>query len=104
LKEYLEDDLDMFDGYEDLPDDLQQKVKKALEQGHVDDEDWKGVSYFIFSLYYIYYIHLLPLPLPKAISLTIIVNVLLGCGLQPTWDERLPCPYTQAKEEQGWRG
>ncbi|KAL4931152.1 uncharacterized protein BDV17DRAFT_257230 [Aspergillus undulatus] len=35
-------DLDMLDGYEDLPSDLQKKIQKALEQGHVDDEDWKG--------------------------------------------------------------
>ncbi|KAL8843308.1 MAG: hypothetical protein Q9170_000166 [Blastenia crenularia] len=32
----------MLDGYEELPDDLQEKVKLALENGHVADEDWKG--------------------------------------------------------------
>ncbi|KAL5000293.1 hypothetical protein BDV10DRAFT_163141 [Aspergillus recurvatus] len=35
-------DLEMLDGYEDLPVELQEKVAKALEQGHVDDEDWRG--------------------------------------------------------------
>lgn len=41
---YIDGDFDLFDGFEDLPDDVQNKVKSALEQGHVDDEDWKGVS------------------------------------------------------------
>lgn len=35
--------MDLFDGYDGLPDDIQAKVKRALDQGHVDDEDWKGV-------------------------------------------------------------
>lgn len=34
----------MLDGYDELPADVQEKVRRALEQGHVDDEDWKGVS------------------------------------------------------------
>ncbi|ODM14874.1 hypothetical protein SI65_09626 [Aspergillus cristatus] len=37
-----EKDYTAIDGYEDLPDELQEKVRGALEQGHVDDEDWKG--------------------------------------------------------------
>lgn len=36
-------DMELVDGYEDLPEEVQQKVKRALEQGHVDDEDWQGV-------------------------------------------------------------
>ena len=32
----------MVDGYDELPKDFQDKVKRAIEQGHVDDEDWKG--------------------------------------------------------------
>ncbi|KAK0262423.1 hypothetical protein LTR91_014701 [Friedmanniomyces endolithicus] len=35
-------DMDMVDGYEDLPSDLQEKVQRAFEQGHVDDADWGG--------------------------------------------------------------
>ncbi|KAL4870932.1 hypothetical protein BDV12DRAFT_164939 [Aspergillus spectabilis] len=35
-------DLDMLDGFEGLPSELQEKIKKSLDQGHVDDEDWKG--------------------------------------------------------------
>ena len=34
----------MVDGYEELPADVQEKVKRAFEQVHVDDEDWNGVS------------------------------------------------------------
>jgi hypothetical protein len=44
LKESSGDDIEMVDGYDDLPEDAKDKVRRALEQGHVDDEDWKGVS------------------------------------------------------------
>lgn len=40
----LKDDLDILDGYEELPDWAQAKIQFALEHGHVEDEDWKGVS------------------------------------------------------------
>ena len=43
IKESIEGDLDMFDGYDELPEDLQEKVRKALDDGHVDDDDWRGV-------------------------------------------------------------
>lgn len=32
------------DGYDELSAENQEKVRQALEQGHVDDSDWKGVS------------------------------------------------------------
>ncbi|KAL3466266.1 hypothetical protein BJX64DRAFT_251235 [Aspergillus heterothallicus] len=35
-------DLDLLDGYEDLSEENQQKLAKALDQGHVDDEEWNG--------------------------------------------------------------
>ncbi|KAB8078940.1 hypothetical protein BDV29DRAFT_165567 [Aspergillus leporis] len=35
-------DYEQLDGFEDLSEENQEKIKKALEQGHVDDEDWKG--------------------------------------------------------------
>ncbi|OJI99927.1 hypothetical protein ASPVEDRAFT_39303 [Aspergillus versicolor CBS 583.65] len=35
-------DLDMLDGYEDLSPEIQKKIERALEQGHIDDEDWNG--------------------------------------------------------------
>jgi hypothetical protein len=41
----LDTDLDsILDGYDELPDWAQDKIKDALGHGHVDDEDWKGVS------------------------------------------------------------
>jgi hypothetical protein len=50
INSFIEGDMDLLDGYEDLPEDVQAKVKRALDQGHVDDEDWKGVSLFHISL------------------------------------------------------
>ena len=44
LKTSIENDLDLFDGYDELPEDAQEKMRRALEQGHVDDEDWKWVG------------------------------------------------------------
>lgn len=35
--------MDLVDGFDALPEDVQEKVERALEQGHVDDEDWNGV-------------------------------------------------------------
>ncbi|QMW31222.1 hypothetical protein G4B84_006603 [Aspergillus flavus NRRL3357] len=37
-----EKDYEQLDGFEDLTPENQEKVKKALEQGHVDDDEWKG--------------------------------------------------------------
>ncbi|KAL9585839.1 MAG: hypothetical protein Q9212_001276 [Teloschistes hypoglaucus] len=42
LQDTLEGEIEMLDGYEELPNDLQEKVKQAFDNGHVDDEDWKG--------------------------------------------------------------
>lgn len=39
-------DMDLVDGYDELPAELQEKVKRAFDQGHVDDEDFTGVSIF----------------------------------------------------------
>jgi hypothetical protein len=44
VNKLIEGDLELFDGYEDLPEEWQEKVQRALKQGHVDDEDWRGVS------------------------------------------------------------
>ena len=44
LNSVIEGDLDLLDGYEDIPEELQQKVSQALLDGHVDDADWNGVS------------------------------------------------------------
>lgn len=39
-----EKDYSLLDGYDALSKEYQLKVRNALEQGHVDNEDWKGVS------------------------------------------------------------
>lgn len=44
LKNSVDDDASNLDGYDDLPDDFQEKISKAIEEGHVADEDWNGVS------------------------------------------------------------
>lgn len=41
--ETAEHNLEMIDGFEELPEDAQKKVQTALELQHVDDEDWNGV-------------------------------------------------------------
>lgn len=38
-------DTEMVDGYDELPEEYQKKVDFALANGHVPDEDWKGVSW-----------------------------------------------------------
>lgn len=45
----------MVDGYDELLAEFQEKVDFALQNGHVPDEDWKGVSPAIFSRKYISY-------------------------------------------------
>ncbi|KAI9831548.1 MAG: hypothetical protein M1819_004778 [Sarea resinae] len=42
LIDYIDGDLDMIDGYDEIPSELQEKVARAVEQGHVDDADWRG--------------------------------------------------------------
>ncbi|KAL9638080.1 MAG: hypothetical protein Q9164_001797 [Protoblastenia rupestris] len=42
LKTATEDNLDYLDGYEELPEHDQERVRKALEDGHIADEDWSG--------------------------------------------------------------
>jgi ubiquitin-conjugating enzyme E2 O len=37
-------DPEAIDGFEDLSPENQERVVRALEQGHVDDDEWKGVS------------------------------------------------------------
>lgn len=43
-------DPDMIDGFDVLPEEEQLKIMRAMDQGHVDDEDWKGVSYCCRSI------------------------------------------------------
>lgn len=40
-------DMELVDGYDSLPGEYQVKVKRAIQQKHVDDKDWNGVcTYF----------------------------------------------------------
>lgn len=43
-KTSIEDDIDNLEGYDEIPPEIQVKIKDAIEQGHVADEDWIGVS------------------------------------------------------------
>ena len=36
---------DALDGYDELSHENQEKVRKALEQGHVNDSEWNGVRF-----------------------------------------------------------
>ena len=53
MKEVTEDNFDMLDGYDELPEDLQVTVRRAFEQGHVDDADWRGVGLSLWRIRYI---------------------------------------------------
>lgn len=46
INETLGEDKDysLLDGFDELPEEEKAKVRRALEQGHVDDTDWRGVS------------------------------------------------------------
>jgi len=37
-----ERDFTLLDGFDDLPEDFQKRVKEAIEQGHVNDDEWNG--------------------------------------------------------------
>ena len=43
LKDSIEGDPSQIDGYDELPEDVQEKLVRAVEQGHIDDEDWGWV-------------------------------------------------------------
>lgn len=47
-KELTEDseepDFSRLDGFEELSEEFQEKIRKAIELGHIEDEEWKGVS------------------------------------------------------------
>ena len=39
----IEEDLNVIDGYDEIPQEWQEKILTMLREGHVPDEDWKGV-------------------------------------------------------------
>lgn len=47
LKDTIDGDFDQLDGFDEIPEDVQTKIKTAVENGHVDDDDWTGVSTLI---------------------------------------------------------
>ena len=44
VKVSIEGNYDYLDGFEELSEQEQARVRKALEEGHVADDDWTGVS------------------------------------------------------------
>ena len=44
LEETIEGNFDFLDGYDEIDEESQTKVRKALEDGHVADDEWKGVK------------------------------------------------------------
>ncbi|KAJ9667964.1 hypothetical protein H2201_001769 [Coniosporium apollinis] len=42
MQVHCQGDLSLIEGYEEMPDEWQDKIARALEQGHIDDEDYKG--------------------------------------------------------------
>lgn len=48
--EEAEHDFERIDGLDEVPKEVQEQVKRALQQGHVDDEDFAGVCRRSFPL------------------------------------------------------
>jgi hypothetical protein len=36
-------DFDALDGFDELSPEHQEKIKTAIEKGHIEDDEWKGV-------------------------------------------------------------
>ena len=41
--EAFEEDPNVLDGYDEVDAESQERIRTALKEGHVPDEDWKGV-------------------------------------------------------------
>ena len=82
LKETIEDDLDLLDGYDELDTESQDKVKEALANGHIDDADWKGVS-------------------AASICLPEVFLICSGSRAKPSWQEWISVPK---EENKAWNG
>lgn len=77
----MDGDFDLFDGYDEISSENQEKIREAVEQGHVADSDWKGVSKLISS--------------EDKFS----DRFYVGCGGEPSWKDRIPS--TGLKESKG---
>ncbi|KAF2274147.1 zf-PARP-domain-containing protein [Westerdykella ornata] len=42
VQSFIDGDMDLLEGYEELPQEEKDKVDFAIKNGHVPDEDWKG--------------------------------------------------------------
>jgi hypothetical protein len=42
IKNTIDGDMTMMDGYEELPEEWQEKLEHAIDIGHIPDEDWNG--------------------------------------------------------------
>lgn len=42
--EAFDEDPNVLDGYDEVDEASREKIRTALKEGHVPDEDWKGVS------------------------------------------------------------
>ena len=83
--EGLEDDLNIIDGYDEMPQEWQEKILTMLREGHVPDEDWKGVS-----------------EASKANAQLLVLITSLGCRAKQTRQERLP-QEGRTGQEKGWK-
>ena len=63
--EAFEEDPNVLDGYDEVDEASQEKIRTALKEGHVPDEDWRGVSLLWHW---------------ASIS-----NSYSGCRIQPSW-------------------
>jgi hypothetical protein len=81
--EGIEDDLNVIDGYDEIPREWQEKILTMLREGHVPDEDWKGVS-----------------DLSQADTWILALNTNSGCRAKPTRQERL-AQEGQSHQEKG---
>lgn len=45
VKKEIDGDTSLLDGVEELPEEDREKILRALDQGHVDDEDWRDASH-----------------------------------------------------------
>lgn len=59
----------MVDGFDELKPENQEKIKFALENGHIPDEDWKGVR--CLSFLPIPTVVIFSMPYPWAVGLAI---------------------------------
>jgi hypothetical protein len=40
----VEPDFSRIDGFDEISEEVQEKIRKAIEEGHVEDDEWRGVS------------------------------------------------------------